>query len=81
MLFWAPRVAEVMSVSQIQGTHLPLRIVLGDRYHHHDFPIPDRSWTLDNTTITQALFAMGRKMEQREFARLKDCFFQDPNLP
>ena len=61
MLFWARHVADVMSVSQSQGNQLPLSILLGDRYQHVDFDLPDATWTLDNISMTEPLFEMGRE--------------------
>ena len=77
MLFWAPHVAEVMSVSQVQGTHLPLQMVLGDRYVHLDFPLPDKSWTLDNTAITKELFELGREAAAESYDDLRQRFFPE----
>ncbi|MEM9825748.1 MAG: hypothetical protein AAF958_04125, partial [Planctomycetota bacterium] len=81
MLFWAPHVAEVMSISQVQGTQLPLRMVLGQRYTHLDFPLPDASWTLDNTSITAQLFDMGHARGQEVFESLRPSFFEAPRQP
>jgi len=77
MLYWSRHVAEVMSASQIQGTHLPLSIVLGDRYHHLDFPLKDSTWELDNTAATSPLFAEGHRVGAEEFERLVPRFFSE----
>ena len=77
MLFWSKHVADVMGISQVQGTQFPLRIVLGDRYKQFDFDLKDPSWTLDNVEMTPALFDIGRKTGQEAYAPLKDVFFQD----
>lgn len=76
MLFWAPHVAEVMSISQVQGTHLPLKMVLGDRYTHLDFPLPDASWTLDNTSVTGQLFKTGHQVGKQQFGALRSKHFE-----
>ncbi|HBE70355.1 MAG TPA: hypothetical protein DDW52_19575 [Planctomycetaceae bacterium] len=78
MLFWSRHVAEVMSISQVQGTHLPLRLVLGDRYRHLDFPVPDSSWKLDNTAVTDPLFKLGHETGQNVFTELQPTFFSTP---
>ena len=75
MLFWAPHVAEVMSISQVQGTQLPLRMVLGDRYRHLDFPLPDPSWTLDNTEVTEQMFEKGHELGASVFSEVRSTFF------
>ncbi|MEM6473545.1 MAG: hypothetical protein AAF802_28560 [Planctomycetota bacterium] len=76
MLFWAPHVAEVMSISQVQGTQLPLEMMLGDRYRHLDFPLPDPSWTLDNTTVTGNMFEKGHEVGKQVFEELQPKFFE-----
>lgn len=77
MLFWSRHVAEVMSISQVQGTQLPLKIVLGNRYHHVDFSLKDSSWTLDNTAATRPLFAEGHLVGEEVFERLAPRFFAE----
>ena len=77
MLFWSRHVAEVMSISQVQGTQLPLSIVLGKRYHHLNFPLSDSSWTLDNTAATKPLFAEGHRVGGEVFERLAPRFFAE----
>lgn len=75
MLYWSRHVAEVMSASQIQGTHLPLGMVLGDRYHHLDFKLKDSTWALDNTAVTRPLFAEGHRVGAQEYEKLAPKFF------
>src|SRR6056297_1184525 len=70
MLFWSRHVAEVMSITQVQGTQLPLKIVLGNRYHHLNFLLTDSSWTLDNMAAMGPLFAEGHRVGREVFERL-----------
>jgi len=42
-LYWAPRIAEVMTTSQVQGMQSPLEYLLGDRYQKINFDLPDNS--------------------------------------
>lgn len=81
MLFWAPHVAEVMSISQVQGTQLPLQIVLGDRYRQFDFQLEDRSWTIDNIEIVDRLFSIGREKGAEAFESLEEDFFTHKTVP
>lgn len=60
-LFWSKHVAEVTSISQVQGTQLPLSIVLGDRYHHVNVTLEGASWTLDDLDAVQPLFEAGHR--------------------
>lgn len=80
-LFWARHVADVMSISQVQGTQLPLHMVLGKRYHQVDFPLEDSSWTLDNTSITEQLFQIGRNRGRELVRELETPFFETVTEP
>ncbi|MEM9352813.1 MAG: patatin-like phospholipase family protein [Planctomycetota bacterium] len=78
MLYWGQHVADVMSISQVQGTQLPLRIVLDQRYRQVDFELEDPSWTLDNLRITGELFDRGREEGARLFDELRETFLSTP---
>ncbi len=75
LLFWSRHVAEVMSISQVQGTQLPLSIVLGKRYHHINFPLENSSWTLDNLATVEPLFEAGHRRGAELFDELAPQFF------
>ncbi|QDT00734.1 CBASS cGAMP-activated phospholipase [Adhaeretor mobilis] len=75
VLFWAPRVADLMSTSQVQGLHLPLKYLLGDRYRHVNFPM-ERQWGLAEVENIPALFAMGEKRAEETFDWVSDSFLQ-----
>lgn len=81
MLFWGQHVAEVMSISQVQGTQLPLRFVLEDRYCQFDFELTDPSWTLDNIEVTEQLFQLGRQRGKEVFPEVRDTFFAETTHP
>ncbi len=81
MLYWSRHLAEVISVSQVQGTQLPLRVVLGDRYRQVNFKMEDRTWTLDNTAITNRLFDLGHEAGSNLFDQLKPQFFNTSTTP
>jgi uncharacterized protein len=81
MLYWSRHLAEVISVSQVQGTQLPLRVVLGNRYRQVNFQMEDRTWTLDNTAITNRLFDLGREAGSNLFDQLKVQFFETATTP
>ncbi len=78
MLFWSRHVAEVMTNSQVQGTQLPLKIVLGDRYQQIDFELEDPAWTIDNVDMPPALFDLGRRHGAKLFDEVRDAFFGQP---
>ena len=77
LLFWARHVADVMSLMQVQGTHLPLKIVLGDRYRHYDFELKDPSWSMDCVAMTDELFDIGRRAGDEAFDDLKPVFLAE----
>jgi patatin-like phospholipase/acyl hydrolase len=75
MLFWSKHIAQVMSISQVQGAQLPLQIVLGDRYQQVDFPLENPAWTLDNFCMTDELFGLGQQRAEELFESLQNKFF------
>ncbi|MEM6688422.1 MAG: patatin-like phospholipase family protein [Planctomycetota bacterium] len=81
MLFWSKHVADVMSISQVQGTQLPLQIVLGDRYQQFDFELRDPSWSMDNIEMTEELFRIGKTQGVEAFDSLAPKFFDAKTTP
>lgn len=75
LLYWAPRVADVMGMSQVLGTHLPLKFLIGDRYRHINFKMSER-WPLDAVENIPKLFAMGRQRATDTFETVNAEFFQ-----
>lgn len=75
LLFWAPRVADVMGTSQVQGLHLPLKYLLGDRYRHVNFRM-ETTWGIDDVTNIPALFAMGKSRAGDTFDWVKESYFE-----
>ena len=75
LLFWAPRVADVMTTSQAQGLHLPLKFLLGDRYRHINFRM-ERKWGLDEVENIPALFEMGRQRAVESYEWVNEAFLQ-----
>ncbi len=81
MLYWSQHFANVMSISQVQAAHLPLTIVLGDRYRQIDFPLENPGWTLDNIGMTDELFKLGHQQGADTFESLQDAFFSTTTRP
>ena len=77
-LYWAPRVADVMTTSQVQGVQSPLEFLLGDRYRKINFDLPDDTWTLDNVARIPDLLDVGRREGERVFEEVADAFFTEP---
>ena len=75
MLFWSKHVADVMSISQVQGTELPLKIFLGDRYRPYNFELRDPSWSMDNVDMIDELFAIGNESGDQAFGELEATYF------
>jgi len=75
LLYWAPRVAEVMGLAQTQGVHQPLKFLLGDRYQHVNFKMRER-WALDAVEHIPDLFQVGQQRAEENFALINDKFLQ-----
>ena len=75
LLFWASRVADVMTTAQSQGVHLPVKFFLGDRYRHVNFKMTQK-WGLDQVQFIPELFAMGEKRAAETFDTINEEFFQ-----
>ena len=74
-LFWAQHIADVMGNSMQQGTDLPARFFLGDRYVTVNFDVPDATWALDRTDRIPDLFELGKKEAARVRDRVGAMFF------
>lgn len=75
LLYWATRVADVMGTSQVQGIHLPLKFLLGDRYRHINFKMTE-PWRLDAVEHIPDLFRVGEKRAVECFEWVNESFFQ-----
>ena len=73
LLYWATRVAELMGTSQVEGIHMPLEFLLGERYQHVNFQM-DELWGLDDVTHIPQLFEKGNEVAEEEFVALKESF-------
>ena len=73
LLYWAPRVAEIMGMAQTEGVHLPLKFLLSDRYQHVNFKMEDR-WPLDATQHIPELFSMGQHRANETYAAVAERF-------
>ncbi len=74
-LYWASRVADVMGTSQVQGIHLPLKFLLGDRYRHINFRMNEK-WGLAAVENIPALFRMGAVRGDECFETINEHFLQ-----
>lgn len=79
-LYWAPRVAELMGTSQVQGIHQPLKFLLGDRYRHVNFRMTER-WPLDAVEHIPELFATGKDRATDTFDEINERFFDHRRVP
>ena len=83
LLYWAPRVADVMRTAQTQGIHLPLKFLLGENYSHVNFKMRGK-WPLDGTDYMPDLFSIGKQRAKENFAEISKRFFdhrQEPFTP
>ncbi len=75
ILYWAPRVADVMGTSQVQGMHLPLKFLMGDRYRHINFKMTE-PWRLDAVEYIPELFRVGEQRAAECFDWVNEGFLQ-----
>lgn len=80
MIFWASRVADLMSTSQVQGIHLPLKFLLGDRYRHVNFSMKEKFGLAEVQHIPD-LFRIGSQRADETFDVIKDEFLQHKRTP
>ena len=80
LLYWAPRVADVMGTSQAQGIHLPLKFFLGNRYRHVNFRMTEK-WGLDQVENIPKLFEVGEQRAAETFDEINERFFQHKRIP
>ena len=80
LLYWAPRVADLMGTSQVQGIHLPLKFLLGNRYRHINFRMAEK-WGLDAVENIPQLFAKGEERAEANFEMLYSHFLQHQRVP
>lgn len=74
LIWWGPRILDVMSVSQAAGTNSTAEFILGDRLQRVDFDLPDRTWALDSVEHVDKLIHMGREKAHEELVGLKPFF-------
>lgn len=77
ILYWSRHVADVMGLSQAQGTEIPLDYLLGERFHQVNFDLADSSWKLDGIQHLDQLFKLGRARGDEEFDSIAEQFFSE----
>jgi len=75
LLYWASRVADVMGTAQVQGMHLPLKFLLGERYRHINFKMTE-AWRLDAVEHITDLFRVGEERAEECFQWVNESFLQ-----
>lgn len=80
ILYWAPRVADLMGTAQVQGIHLPLKFLLNDRYTHINFKMTER-WRLDAVQHIPKLFEVGAERATAKFDLINENFFCHRRIP
>lgn len=80
LIYWASRAAELMGTSQVQGIHLPLKFLLGNRYRHINFKMTEL-WDIADTTLIPDLFEIGDQRAEEKFDVLNEHFFSHTRTP
>ncbi len=63
-----------MGTSQVQGVHLPLNFLMGDRYRHINFKMAE-PWGLDAVEYIPELFRVGEQRAAECFDWVNEGFF------
>jgi uncharacterized protein len=58
--WWGPRVFNIASISQSQGTSFQLQYLLGERYRRLNYELPDDTWSLDSIDHIASLLHKGK---------------------
>lgn len=74
-LWWIPKLFDVASGAQAQGTHFEANYILGDCYKRIDFEMPSAPWPLDAVETSPELFHIGQQKAVESFAGLRPMFF------
>jgi len=80
LLFWAPNVADVMGTAQTQGTHLPMKFILGEQYRHINFKMK-QLWDLADVSKIPELFSIGTKCAEANYSMVSGNFFEHKRIP
>ena len=78
LLWWGPKLIDVMFGSQSQGTQAEANYILGDRCVRLDFEMPNGLWPLDGIENLSALFHIGTQKAVENYSKLKPTFFSSP---
>lgn len=73
LAWWGPRLIDVMSLTQSEGTMRVAGFMLGERLHRVDFDLPDNTWRLDSVEHIEQLIHFGREEAHRQLALLRNC--------
>ena len=72
LAWWGPRLIDVMSLSQSEGTMRVAEFILGAQLERVDFELPDNTWRLDSVEHIERLIHFGREEAHRRLASLRD---------
>jgi len=72
LAWWGPRLIDVMSLSQSEGTMRVAEFMLGEHFHRVDFDLPDSTWHLDSVEHIEQLIHFGREEAHRQLAPLRN---------
>lgn len=78
LLWWGPRLVDLLMYSQAQGINFQAEYLLGQRLVRVDYPIPEKSWKLDSIDLVDQLTHLGRETAHEQFSTLEAKFFDSP---
>ena len=74
--WWGPKVFDIASISQSQGTNFQLQYLLGDRYRRINFELPDNTWMLDSIDKLPQLIHLGQTAVHDQLSVILRQFFE-----
>jgi hypothetical protein len=81
LMFWFPRLLDVMGAAQAQGVDFAAKYLLGDRYYRVDFAISNGPWRLDDSSMIGELVHLGREKAVETVNEIRNVFFDTLATP
>lgn len=78
LLWWGPRLLQVVGASHSQGANFQAQYLLGPRYDRINFQVPDNGWKLDAFEFVEQLVHLGRESAVQELRSIQSRYFSQP---
>lgn len=81
IVWWAPKLFNLVSNTQALGIDVQTRYVLGNRYHRVDYKLPNGVWSLDSIDTLGQLIHFGDARFHETFGTIQPMFFTEKATP